>query len=331
MLKHTLVEIPAKNVRSLAWEGNELIDWVGGGTRYGFDGKLTDSRVNYAYEFDAVVTSPSGEYQVIYTRLGTKGLVLQHGKVIREINRSYYHAGAYEYPVALFSLNGGREVLAHCPEEYCRLELDDLASGERLTNLRERRPADFFHSRLAASPSGRYLLSAGWIWHPVDAVKVYDTATALANPSHLDGAGLPLDAWADESSATFLDDSRLAVALEGIERDEDGAATLSAPRDLKIFDLEAGTLMATTHPAVKMGSMMAVGEHHLLTSHEHPKLIHIASNEVVYSWPEIRSGTQVSSILVDSNRVPPAMALDPGNRRCAIAGNDQIHALLFEV
>jgi hypothetical protein len=314
----------------LAWEGNDLVDWADGATRYQLDGTNTAGGVNYAYEFDAVATSPSGEFQVIYTRLGTKGLVLRRGELVREINRSYYFANAYEYPVALLSLKGGREVLAHCPDKYNRLEIDDLASGERLTNSGKRSPADFFHSRLAASPSGQHLLSAGWIWHPMDVVHVYDVGTALMDPSHLDGAGLLLDAWADESSATFLDDRRLAVALEGIGRDEGSAARSSAPRDLRIFDLEAGAVLATTHPFGKIGSMMAVGEHHLLTLHEHPRLIHIASNEVVCAWPEIRSGTQVSSILMDSNSVPPTMALDPINRRCAIAGNDHIHALLFE-
>jgi hypothetical protein len=236
----------------------------------------------------------------------------------------------YEYPVVSFSLEGGREVLAHCPDDYRRLEIEDLTSGERLTHSDKRRPADFFHSRLAASPSGRHLVSAGWIWHPIDAVRVYDVATAMTDPSHLDGAGLPLDAWADESSATFLDDRRLVVALDGIELDEDSVARSSAPRDLRIFDLEAGAVLATIHPPQKIGSMMAIGEHHLLTFHEHPKLFHIPSNEVVYSWPEIRSGTQVSSILRDPDCVPPAMALDPVNRRCAIAGDSQIHILLFE-
>lgn len=251
MLKPTLVEIPAKNVRSLAWEGRDLVDWVGGAALYRLDGSSAPRTINYAYEFDAVATSPSGEYQVIYTRLGTKGLVLRGGEFVREINRSYYHAHVYEYPLALFSLRDGREVLAHCPDEYCRLEIDDLASGERLTKSEQRQPADFFHSRLAASPSGQHLLSAGWIWHPVDAVHVYDVAAALTEPTHLDGAGLQLDAWAEECSATFLDDRR-------------------------------------------------------------------------------HSGTQVSSILMDPNRLPPPMALDASNRRCAIAGNDRIHVLLFD-
>jgi hypothetical protein len=31
---------------------------------------------------------------------------------------------------------------------------------------RDRDPGDFFHSRLAASPDGSFLLSTGWVWHP---------------------------------------------------------------------------------------------------------------------------------------------------------------------
>lgn len=329
MLKHKLIEIPATDVRSLAWDRSGLIDWVGGAVLYQLDGKSDRPRINYAYGFDAVATSTSGTYQVIYTRLGTKGLVLRRGEHIREINRSYYYANAYEYPVALFTLKDGREVLAHCPDEYCRLEIEDLESGACLTESEGRRPTDFFHSRLAASPSGRYLLSAGWKWHPVDSVHVFDVAAALSDPTHLDGEGLPLNVWGDESSATFLNDRRLAVAVER-ERDDDSTAGTSAERDLRVCDLEGGTVLATIHPRQKVGTMMAVGEEYLLSLHEHPKLIHLASNEVVGSWPQINSGLQVSSILTDQSHIPPPMALDPRNRRCAIAGNDRIHVLQFD-
>jgi hypothetical protein len=45
--------------------------------------------------------SPSGRYQVLYAERGTKGLVLEHGAILREIDRSFYHADAYDYPAAL--------------------------------------------------------------------------------------------------------------------------------------------------------------------------------------------------------------------------------------
>ncbi len=156
------LRISATGVQSLVWNGDELIDWAGGGTRFSLDGETVSNPVSYGDTFDAAAMSPSGEFAVTYTRLGTKGLVLHRGKIIREINRSYYHADVYEYPIALARLKNGREVLIHCPEEYCRLEIDDVQSGERLTDRRSRKPADFFQSRLAVSADGRTLASAGW-------------------------------------------------------------------------------------------------------------------------------------------------------------------------
>jgi hypothetical protein len=108
------IRIPASHVRSLVWHDDELIDWAAGGQRFLLSGEAVPRHVNYAFPFDAAVSSPSGEYAVIYTRLGTKGLVLRRGEIVREINRSFYCADAYEYPVALLRIADGREVLAHC-------------------------------------------------------------------------------------------------------------------------------------------------------------------------------------------------------------------------
>ena len=96
--------LPAQGVRSLCWEGETLVDWVAGGMRSGLDGSVTDRHVNHAYRFDAAQVSPSGRFAVIYERLGTKGLVLREGGILRELNRSYYQAGTYDYPLALFTL-----------------------------------------------------------------------------------------------------------------------------------------------------------------------------------------------------------------------------------
>jgi hypothetical protein len=79
--------------------------------------------------------------------------------------------------------------LVHCPAHYNQLEIEDAASGEPLTGLAKRAPADVFHSRLAVSKSSRYLLSAGWIWQPWSCLMVYDLVAALDNPSRLDSYG----------------------------------------------------------------------------------------------------------------------------------------------
>ena len=323
------IRIGARDVRSLVWHADELIDWAGGGTRFLLSGETVKNFASYAYSFDAAVMSPSGEFTVLYTRLGTKGLVLQRGRVLREINRSFYHAAAYEYPVAIARLKDGRETLIHCPEEYCRLEIDELRSGKRLTERSSRKPADFFHSRLAVSPDGQALSSAGWRWHPMDDVRAFDIEAALRDPTHLDGHGFGIDAWAEESSAAFAPDGRLIVALNGVE-DAAGNqnATATSVVDIRWFDLGAPRTPRVVHRSGRLGTIMPVGLHHLLALYECPKLLDAATGEVLQAWPHIQSGNQTSGILV-SKPTLPAVALDPMRGRCAIADGDGITVLLF--
>src|SRR5262249_50105211 len=62
--------IAAKNVRSLTCFGDSLIDWVDGGAVYELNGRSRRGGVNYAFKFDAAVSSPDGEFAVIYCRVG---------------------------------------------------------------------------------------------------------------------------------------------------------------------------------------------------------------------------------------------------------------------
>ena len=166
----------AADIRSLCWRGDELVDWVGGGRAFASNGTERRASVRYSYRFDAATTSPDGGFAVIYERLGTKGLLLHDGRIIRELDRSFYYANAYEYPVALFNAPDGRLLLAHCSGNYCRIELEQAETGRSLTASAERKPSDFFHSRLVASAHGTRLLSAGWIWHPLSLVVRFDVA-----------------------------------------------------------------------------------------------------------------------------------------------------------
>lgn len=168
----------------------------------------------------AVATGP---YTVRYAVRGTTAHVFHRDRHLRELTRAEYRATDYDYPLAVGVLPDGRAVLAHCPEEYDRLEIEDLATGERITTG-TRDPADVFHSRLELSPDGRHLLSAGWVWHPYGILRVYDLAAALADPATLDGPGvLPTSPGLDAevASACWLDADRIAVATTGEETLDD--------------------------------------------------------------------------------------------------------------
>src|ERR1700761_6126937 len=157
----TLQTIRTQATRSLVWQGDTLVDWVDGNRWRLDDGRMTRGSFSPGYRFDAACATAAGRTVAIYERLGTKAVLVRDGKVLRELDRSYYHADAYEYPMALFIGPDGRVLIAHCPDAYNRLDFEDALTGERLTTHPEREPRDYFFSRLTLNPSGTRLMSAG--------------------------------------------------------------------------------------------------------------------------------------------------------------------------
>jgi hypothetical protein len=199
------VELTAPGAESLVWPDGALVDVAAGWRRYPLGGSVPVSRyTEYGPGFDAVVIAPAADVVALVRSTGTKALLLEPGgKVIRELNRSYYHAEAYRYPLALFTLPDGRTGLVHCPEHYNQLEIEVARTGERLAGGGDRDPDDFFHSRLAVSPDGRFLLSAGWMWHPLSLAEIYDLSRALRQPRVLDAIPRE-DPWTQATGVTEI-------------------------------------------------------------------------------------------------------------------------------
>ncbi len=321
-------------VRSLAWAGGALVDWVAGGERYGLDGSHERAHRRYAYRFDSAVATPDGEVAVIYERGGTKGLVLRSGAPVREIDRSFYQAHRYAYPVCLWS-RGDRVLLVHCPDEYNRIEIEDALTGERLTARPEGDAADFFHSRLEVSPGGRRLLSAGWIWHPWDAVAFFDLEEALREPRRLDTQEdahpvAPHVGAIQEATATWLTDDRLILTADGGPRDgePEGEGLALQPSGVVVYDVPARRCVSSCVLERPAGRVMRVGAEHVLALYEHPRLRRLEDGAEVASWPELPSGTELSCIFC-ADAPPPPMALDPDRARIAIAREGEIHVITF--
>lgn len=309
--------IPIKSghgVRTLCWHGDELIDWMGI-THYQLDGTSSGPNVYFAYRFGHAVSSPSGEYVVLYERLGTKGLILKRGEIVREINRSFYHAHVYEYPVALFTLPDGREVIAHCPDNYNVIEIEEVESGNRLT-ARTGEAADFFHSRLQVSSDSRYLLSAGWIWHPWDTIQLFDIAQAIKEPESLDrdwSGDLSNANVGEIHNAAFNGPDKIVFA--GETEDEEILR-------LGVYSIEANTVLTSCVMDSPAGTLMPLGDV-AVSFYENPKLLDLTTGEILHRWPDLSTGQQNSSIIYHHDRVPP-IALDPLNRRFAVADSKNI-------
>jgi hypothetical protein len=339
MALFTQSSFTATGIQSLCWRGDELIDWVGGGRTFTTDGTERSARVIYGYRFDAATASPDGRFAVIYERLGTKGLLLRDGQIVRELNRSFYHAEAYEYPVALFNGPDGRVLLAHCPGDYSRIDFEDAETGRLLTESVDRKPSDFFHSRLAVSPNGKRLLSAGWVWHPLSLVVSFDVARALADPRHLDkGQGFPTSfnpGLVEENSACWLDDDRFAVAASAEYQEddvEDNGEPRLRPLGLAVYDMIQGACLHSFQLEEQAGTILALGKRFVLSLYRHPKLIDLLTGKVVHVWTELRSGLQDNSIFwgLDDDAKPPPMAFDPATNRFAIANGDAVTVIEFD-
>lgn len=335
MALFTQFSFKATGIRSLCWREDQLVDWVGGGRAFAVDGTEQPAKVYWGYRFDAATASPDGRFAVIYERLGTKGLLLRDGKILRELDRSYYFAESYEYPVALFNHPDGRLLLAHCPGNYCRIELEEAETGRRLTAA-DRKPTDFFHSRLAASPHGKRLLSAGWIWHPLSLVVCFDVAQALTDPHHLDSRQHLSSSFnpglAEESSACWLDDDRIAVAAstqpEENEVEADAGPRLQ-PRGLAVYDMANRTCLQSFQLDEPPGTIMALGNRYVLSLYRHPKLVDLSTGKVIHVWPELQSGLQDGSIILNDDAKPPPLAFNPASKRFAIVNHDTVTVIEF--
>jgi hypothetical protein len=377
MVTFKRVDIPTEYLASLCWHKDLVLDVLGFGGAYGLDGTVTRPPISrgYAYKFDSIVSHK--DHAVLYESHGTKGLVidLNSGSDLRELNRPYYHANDYNYPLALFSLPEGKEVLAHCPLEYCSLDLEDTLSGERLTK-REYKSPDIFHSNLAASSDGRFLLDRGWVWHPIDVLCVYDIERALKEPTHLDTTGLKTscefgDLWEPET-ATFcghklvfssfhegpldddMDGPQILMAEEGVLQegpiddkkvrrvvaseleitDKDGNPVnlgdtrRSVPDTqhlLQVFDLDSGKLLSSRQMPEFLGRMMAVGDRHVLSLHDHPKLIEIMTGKVVQRWEDLFAGPETfQPSVMTGPKSKYFFAPDSAHNRFAIGKDGQV-------
>ncbi|MGW7541504.1 hypothetical protein ACWGKQ_10340 [Streptomyces sp. NPDC054770] len=322
----TVESIPVKAApESLVWQGDELVSVVGGGRRWDRDGVERRAPFAWSFPFDAGTVSASGTYSAVYQERGTKGVLLEGERVVRELNRSYYRAPSYDYPLALGRLGDGREVVVHCPDEYNVLQIEDAATGERLT-AGGREPQDVFHSRLGLSPDGRYLLSVGWFWHPFGTALVYDTVLALTDPGTLDGDGvLPPETAAngEVTAGCWLDADRLVLAT-GTEDWNDEQMAALPPRHLGVWSIsESRWLHRSPVADADPGVLLLPRGDQVISFLGHPRLLDPITGLIVAEWPEVP--VPAKSACFGNRRVPtPVAALHPDGTRLAVATAESI-------
>jgi hypothetical protein len=325
MLKKTIDQ----SVQTINWFNERIVDWCRAGESYSMEGEVVQlAKYHFAYPFDSAIQSNDSQYVFIYQKLGTKGLLIKDGEILREINRSYYCADVYEYPATFLSYKG-RLYLVHCPIAYCQLDFEDVETGEIVTNIKSRKPADIFHSRLEVSASGSYLMSKGWVWHPVDVVSVFSIDQCFANPTELDNPEYDfLDAGSEICTASFIDDDKVLVGSSSEVLTEENTQRLPA-RSIAIWNFHDNTFSNVITPAFEFGNLFAINERLCWDLYKFPKVIDLRTGQIADNAEDVYSGEQRSSIITEDDS-QPTIAFDVGRKRLAISGKQNITVLIRE-
>lgn len=317
--------LKANRLRTISWRNNKIIDWELAGKEYSLDGTITEQfKYTYFYKFDAAITSPDGQYGFIYEWLGTKGLLLKNGELLREINRPYYCAEVHEYPAVFIELKG-KTYLIHCPLEYDRIDFEDADTGELITNVNGRTSPDIFHSRLELSPGNKFLMSKGWVWHPRELINVFKITDILSDPTLLNGMGLEPDVYGEISMASFINDDAILIGSSDEIMDDDERPAFP-PKHIAIWDLNSNTLSKPVKVNGEFGNLFAIDENLAWDMFSFPKIINIKTGEIVAKDETIDSGKQASSIMhhVDGR---PQIIFNRETKQIAISGKDSIDIL----
>ncbi len=180
-------------------------------------------------------TSPDGRFAAVVRDYGRYGVVvdLADGRAVLELDRGDYYVETTSFP---FAFLGGRVVAA---TGWNRLDVFE-PTGRLLTPRRtEPEPEedrdgylDYFQGRLSASPSGRWLLADGWVWHPIGMPAVVDVESWLGGEVHAAEHPVMLDfrGWAWDLPVAWVDER--TVAVQGIGDDDpmlDGVQLYTLP------------------------------------------------------------------------------------------------------
>jgi hypothetical protein len=332
MLKQQTLEFKSAPA-SLNWKEDRLVDWVGGGSEYHLDGSFVPAKASYPNNFNAAIQSPDGNYVALYERLGTKGLLLKNGQVLKELKRASYSADSYEYPIAFLQLPDNTWSIVHCPHEYNILEIDAVEGNAKIVSKENRTPVDCFYSRLRVNPSNTLMLHAGWVWHPYNVVELFDVGSVLANPHLLDNNenryDIPIKA--EVASAEFLDDDLIVVSTT---EDHINEVDLTDKHHLYahqigLYSVNQEQFVKKINIGKKVGTIVPLTQDLVMELYQYPKVFDLNTGQIIQEFKEIDSGTQYGPFILRREKVP-SMAIDVKNKRVAIANGTKIDVLSLE-
>jgi hypothetical protein len=322
-LNHDSQIIKCLGVSPLAWDENDLIEPMTG-RRIALDQPLPERAFFVGYPFDRgqCARGLNAFWTLAYDNRGTKAVLYKNWKQHRELNRSYYFAKAFDYPIALATINGGRVVIVHCPNSFDTVEIEDAETGEMLGKKKSDKME--FQSRLSVSADGRFLVSAGWFWHPLGAAWLCPVSAIVGTDDHC-GAEVGFSFGAEIDSTAFLENDHIVVSSTSAVVNDEPPVSGLGPLQLGVWSIAESKWVSIVPLQEPAGSIMPWKEW-VISFHEHPKAIELATGKVVHVWDQLDSGKQIGSIEL-GEPPPPVMALNPRRGMFAVCDSKGINVV----
>ena len=173
---------------------------------------------------------------------------------VRELSRGDYHSDVSSYSIGFLDRDGRTRLVAQT--QWNRLDVFDAETGANLTEREvfnrdsgrcdeqgrrvydKRNYLDYFHSVLHVSPDSRHFLSNGWVWSPVDVVRVFSTEAFLTG---YEPTSIPVGTafgynW--DRPCAFVDDRTFVLALDdSVDTLDPDEAAAYRYRQLAFFEI----------------------------------------------------------------------------------------------
>ncbi|WP_321474307.1 hypothetical protein [uncultured Paludibaculum sp.] len=304
---------------TLVWDGNDLVD-VTSNQRIRPDGSVTRQQFGLGYDFDRAVCIRRADtfWAVAYDNRGTAAALMKNGRFHRQLNRDFNHAADFDYPITLADRGSGHIAIIHCPRSYDTLEFEDAETGEILDVKRTDEME--FHSRLSISPNGRFLLSAGWFWHPLCGVWICPLRQAQEDTPQPEELGFSYGAEFD--SAAFLDNDSIVLTTATEVVNDAIPSTGLGPLKLGVWSIQRRRWTSIVD-LMECSGMIMPWRDWIISFHGHPKAIQLSTGAVVHRWDQLYSGRQVGAIDL-GDPPPPQIALDSQGGRFAVSGPEGV-------
>ncbi len=182
--------------------------------------------------------SADGRFVAVVPALGLNGALVDvsTGTVLKPLERDDYHANVSGWAVAMVRRNN-RDVLI-CATAWNRLEAIELPSLRKLAPTSAETTLDFFYGALSPSPSGRFLTTGGWLWHPVGSLKIIDVDAWLGTGGAPAMTTQLMSEWWDVE-VCWLDENRFALfgdASDGSEEFGEAMPYFNAQNGVALFN-----------------------------------------------------------------------------------------------